>query len=176
MAGKLDFNSLYGLIQNQPQNKNNLLATRFRFITSKIPNVVYFCQSVQIPGLKIGIVDQYTIFNPIKRPGGEVRQEDLSLTFLMDENLLGWSDIRNWILECSNYIDFDKYKKPEVHLVDDALLLILDNNNNPKYKIQFTGLFPNTLGGIQFDSKMSESQFLIADALFSYTSYEIYKL
>ena len=52
--------------------------------------------------------------------------------------------------------------KSEMNLYSDGTLTILDNQNNPKFKVKFQDLFPVSLQNIEFDPEatVSDLQFL----------------
>lgn len=165
----------YGRLQLQPSNKNGILVTHFQFELRKISNVTYFCQSANLPGISIRSIEQITAFNPIKRPGGEVAQEDFTINFMVDEELKNWFEIRNWIDECSTRRDSLKYKGPEKHLSSEGVLFILESNNQPRFKVSFEGMFPVSLGGLSFQTG-ADSGFQYSSATFSYTTFEVTKI
>lgn len=165
--------SSYGLIQTQPSNRNGLLKTHFQFQLRKISTASYFCQSANIPGVSISTVSQTTVFNPIKHAGGAVEQDDLTVRFLVDEDLENWKEVFNWIKQCVNYENFTEFEDEADHLTSEAILFILDSNNVPRFKITFEGLFPNRLTGIQMDTTSPDSDLIYADASFSYTTFHI---
>ncbi len=162
-----------GITRLQPENKNTLLRTHHRFNLRKVPTFSYFCQSANVPGISISVVNQPTVFNPIKRPGGEVIQDQLNIRFLVDENFKNWREIFTWIKECSNYTDFSDYKSPELHLNSQATLHLLNSSNNPQVVIRFEGLFPVMLGGLNFDSTISDAEAQYCDASFAFTSFTV---
>lgn len=163
----------YGLFQNQPENKNNLLSTRFRLLIKRLPVTTYMCQSVVLPGLSIGVAYQNTRHNRILRPAGEVSHQYLDATFIVDEDLSNWKEIRSWILQCSNYTDFTEYQQPSQHFSDDVTLTILTNTHNITHKVQFSNCFPVSLSEVLFDSSNPQSQVVIAKMSLAFSFYNI---
>jgi hypothetical protein len=71
-----------------PETHNVLLVNYFQFILDKVPNMVYFCQTANLPGIAFGVADQPTnLGHPVKIPTGAFRFEELELTFRVDEDL-----------------------------------------------------------------------------------------
>ena len=166
-------NLAFGLYQNQPENKNNLFSTRFRMMVKRLPNTTYMCQAVSLPGLSIDITRQATPFNAIKRPAGEVKHENIVVDFIVDENLENWKEIRNWILQCSNYENHELYRPQSEHFSDDVLLTILTNTHNISHKIQFSSCFPVSLSSIRFDSSSQQTEIILATVELAFTTYDI---
>lgn len=166
----------YGRLQLQPDNKNGILATHFQFELRKITNVTYFCQSVSLPGLRLASLEQPTPFNNIPRPGGALVPENLSISFMVDENLKNWLEIYEWLRQCSNQADFDTYQQPDTHLNSEGVLFIHDSNNVPKFRINFDNLFPVSLGGLNFQTGSVGSQFQYSSVTFAYTLFRVTNL
>lgn len=166
----------YGRLQLQPDNKNGILATHFQFELRKISNVTFFCQSVALPGLRLASVDQLTPFNNIPRPGGALIPENLTISFMVDENLKNWLEIYNWLRECSNQGDFDTYEDPDKHLNSEGVLFIHDSNNVPKFRVNFDNVFPTSLGGLNFQTGAMGSQFQYSSVTFAYTLFRVTNL
>lgn len=163
----------YGALQSQPNNPNPLYPNHFQFNLNRIPNTTFWCQKANLPSINITAIDQVTVFNPIKRPGGAVEIENLNISFVVDEDLKNWKELRRWILECSNDVDFNDYKEPNEHLESSAVLFILESNNQPRYKVTFEGLFPVKLDGIQFRTDIISSENIYCDCTFAFTNFEI---
>ena len=69
-------------ISAQPDATNPLQPTSFRFFLQKTPEVTYFCQSANIPGISVPPVIQSNVFSDIKQPGDRVEFEDLTVEFI----------------------------------------------------------------------------------------------
>jgi hypothetical protein len=169
----IDESVSYGLIQNQPENKNTLQNTRFRMLIRRLPNTTYFLQSANLPGLDISAVRQHTVFNTVFRPGGEVSHNPVTVNFIVDEDISNWKEIRNWILECSNYKDFTEYRPPAEHFSDEITLTILTNTHNITHKAVFSNAFPIALSDLNFTTIASGDEILTASMQFKFTSYDI---
>jgi hypothetical protein len=163
----------YGRLQLQPANKNGILETHFQFELRKISHVSFFCQNVNLPGLRLNATEQLTPFNNIPRPGGAIQHDPFTINFMVDENMKNWLEIYNWMQQCSNQADFDKYEEPDVHLNSEGVLFIHDSNNVPKFRVNFEGLFPTSLGGLNFQTGSSGSNFQYSSASFAYTLFTV---
>jgi hypothetical protein len=159
-----------------PETHNPLLINYFEFSLKKIPNIVYFCQAANLPGMEFGEVDQPTIFShPIKVPVGAVRFEPLLISFKVDENLNNWLEIHNWIKDNCNYQGND-IKNSYENQASDATLLITNSTYKPKIKVNFRRIFPTKLSGIQFNTVTPDSMEATATVAFSYTDYIIERI
>lgn len=166
----------YGILQQQPQNKNYTLSTHFQFQCRKIPAATYFCQSANLSGLNLESIAQPTMFNNIPRPATKLKPESLSLSFVVDEELKNWIEIYNWMQSATNQTDFEKYEDPSKHLNSESILFILDSNNNPRFKVNFYNIFPISLGGLNFQSGNTESTPMYSQVVFDYSHHDIRKV
>ena len=166
----LDINS------RNPSNTNLLLSTGFRFLLGRTPNITYFCQSVNIPDISLGEVEQPTRFIPVKHPGTSWNYGDLDISFIIDENMENWREIHDWMRSLRNVEDFTEYEKNASNHFSDASVVILNSAMQPNLEVTFEKIFPKTLSGIQFSSDATDSSQLIASASFAFTSYDIKKL
>ena len=169
-------------VKRQPSNINNLTPIAYRFNIRKIPKVGYFCQSVNIPGISFSSTVQTTPFSPINIQGDTLFYEDLTIRFLVDEDLEAYTEIFNCITALTAPKAFSQYKterdtnkvlrRSTGNLFSSAELIILNNNMNPNKEVIFDDVFPVSLSSIEFDSG-STLDTLSATVTFKYTTYSI---
>ena len=171
---------------SQIQNRNFLSPVGFKFILNRCPKVAFFSNSANIPGLTLGVVEQPTYLKNIDTPGDKISFEDLTVRFLVDENLENYMEIQNWIRGLGfpdsldeiydlqrqqKYVDTTDSKLMDIY--SDGTLQILTSSNNPNFKLKFKDLWPYSLSNLQFDATDSDVEYLTAEATFKYTIYEI---
>ena len=160
-----------------PETHNGLLPNYFQFRLDKVPNIIYFCQSVNLPGITKLEFEQPTILShPIRSPVNAIRFEDLIMTFKVDENLNNWLEIHNWIKDMSNYTDDTSFQKGWQYQREGGELLILNSSYAPKLKVKFRKLFPIKLDGLAFNTVAPDSQELFCTVKFAYSDYDIERL
>lgn len=160
----------------QPSNSNLLLSTGFRFLLTRLPHVTYFCQSANLPDVSLGEAEQPTPFIHIKHPGNVFSYGDLEISFVIDEDMENWREIHNWMRSLKNIDEFSEFESNIDAHFSDAKLVILNSAMKANLEVTFKGIFPKSLGGIQFTSDASDSTQVLATASFAYTSYDIVKL
>lgn len=165
-----DLSTSIGVIQRQPTNTNPLNNTSFRFHLNRTPNLTWFVQNAALPGLALGNSEQPTYFVPIKRPGN-VQFEDLTIEFIIDEDMKTWKEIFDWIKYCSNIKDFEDYDKNKIY--SDATLEILSNKMNRNVVVNIKNMFPVALSGINFEGTATEPDAVTASVTFAFTHYDI---
>jgi hypothetical protein len=166
----------------QIQNRNFLSPVGFKFTLSKDPQVTFFCNSARIPEITLSLAQQPTYLKDIDVPGGKLQYGDLSLRFLVDEDMVNYMAVHNWLTglgfpeTTKQYADLitndDGIKDPRKSFSDGSLY-ILDSNYNTNAIVKFKDLFPVSLTSLDFDSTQTDIQYFTADVTFKYTIYNI---
>ena len=164
-------------LQNLPTNISYLSPIGFRFTLANFPELNYFCQAANIPGVSLAGIDFPTPIKNIQFSGDEVSFEELAIRFVVDENLKNWLSIYDWIIGMGipDKKSAEKYKKlkSENKLVTDGTLAILTSNMNVQMEVRFQNMFPLSLSGISFDSSVADVDYVVADVSFQYDIYEV---
>jgi len=173
----------------QIDNRNFLSPTGFKFTLTRTPKVAFFCNQANIPDLTLGIAVQASYLKDIDTPGDKISFGDLSLRFLVDENLENYMEIQNWIRglgypeKLSQFADLQNsgtvqgnYSKDRQNIYSDGTLQVLTSSQIPNFQISFKDLFPYSLSTITFDSTDTDIQYFTADVSFKYTIYNIVDL
>jgi len=162
-------------LNRNPQNTNLLQPTKYLLEFKRINTVIYFCQSVNIPSIKLGEVARVTPFLDMYSPGTKLDYSLLDIEFIIDEELQTWKNLYNWFISIADPNGFEKrtYKEElqRSEHFSDATLTILSNLNNPVLRINFSNLFPVSMGDINFDTRLSADNLVTVSASFRYESY-----
>ena len=169
--------------RNQIQNKNFLNPTGFRFILNRAPKVVFFSNQASIPGLYLGVAEQPTYLKDIPVPGDKLQFQDLSLRFLVDEDLENYLEIQHWLRglgfpDSLKEIYEWQSSNPNapsstLNYTSDGTLNVLSSSNTPNFKVKFLDMFPVSLSDLDFDATDSDIDYLTASVTFKYTIYNI---
>ena len=167
-------------LQDQPVNTSFLSPIGFKFQLNNFPEVNYFCQSANLPGISISAIDVPTALKTIAIAGDEVNFEELSIKFIVDENMKNWLSIYDWIIGLGfpTKEGQEKYKKlsENSELTTDATLTVLTGNMNPQINFIFQECFPLSLSSIAFDSGGTDIDYVTADVSFRYDFYRVENL
>jgi len=164
-----------------PSNRSFLSNNKFEFVLKRIPNFAFFVQSVNLPSLTLQSTSINTPFTAVSLPGNQIVFNQLSLTFIVDEDMQSWYELYNWIYQLGNPNSFDKTGtltgEPgmEDNTYSDATLFIKTNSNNPNMQIQFYDVYPTELGEMTFSSTEGQ-EFITSSVVFNYTSYDATKI
>ena len=168
------------VLQDQPTNINFLSPIGFKFQLNNFPEVNYFCQSASLPGISISSISVPTPLKAIDIAGDEVSFEELSIKFIVDENMKNWLSIYDWIIGLGfpTKEGQEKYKKltETSTLTTDAVLTVLTSNMNPQINFYFKECFPLSLSSIAFDSGGTDIDYVTADVSFRYDVYTVENL
>ena len=185
----------------QPTKLDYASPTQFKFNVIKLPKVTYFCTQVNVPGVSLGgTIDQQTRFKDIPQPGDKLTYGDLTMTFLVDENLENYQEIHGWLRglgfpggynEFKNLLDAGadrfptsknsslgdagrtKFNAPnQGGIFSDATLNILTSKNNPVTEVRFSDLFPISLSSLQYNQQANDTDYLTATVTFNYKLYD----
>jgi hypothetical protein len=149
--------------RDQPTNRNYLTPIGFQLELELFPNVDFFCQSVNFPDISVPITEVPTMWRsfPIIGGGG-VSYGDLSVNFIIDEDMENYASIFNWIRTNGQSEDTAPLN------LSSARLIIHSSNLNPNLIADFQYLFPYSLSQIQFDATLGENEVVTAQASFKY--------
>ncbi len=170
------------------QNRNFLSPTGFKFALKRSPGVAFFCNQANIPSLDLGIAEQPTYLKNIDVPGDKIQFGDLNLRFLVDEDLMNYMEIQNWIRglgypeKVKEFADLEKtavlgvetkFGQSGDNIYSDATLQILSSNLVPQFQVIFSDCFPYSLSTVTFDATDTDIEYFTADVSFKYTIYRI---
>ena len=165
-------------ITNQPTNINQLNVVSFATNFLRMPGVNYFCQRVNIPGISLANTIQSTPFANIPIEGDVLEFEDLSLAFVVDEDMQNYLELYNWLHALGfpeRYAQYDNQAGKDIK--SDVNIIIHTNKSNPNYSIVFKDVFPISLGVLNFDTNNTDLEPIIVDATFKYTgTFDVNKL
>lgn len=173
---------------NQITNRNFLSPVGFQFALQKKPKIDFFCTAANIPGINLGVAMQPTPLKAIPIPGETLTYEDLTLRFIVDEDMENYLEVWNWLNQFGFPRDFGQYqqllnedenspgKQTAISGMSDGTLLIYNNYYNANLKVEYKDLFPVSLSSIQFDTTPTEINYVTAEVVFKYTIYDIIKV
>tara|TARA_B100000073_G_C23728297_1_gene569959 strand:+ start:1340 stop:1870 length:531 start_codon:yes stop_codon:yes gene_type:complete len=166
----------------QIENKNYLSPAGFKFNIVKTPKVDFFSNSAKIPGIQLGNVKVGNYLKSIDLPGDNIQFEDLTLQFIVDENLENYLEIHDWIYglgypeSVSDFQELITAKDGSKDLKEqfsDGTLAILNSNFNVSARVKFRDLFPISLSSLDFTATDTDYTYFTATVTFKYLFYTI---
>ena len=156
-------------IRNQPTNLNQLNVVSFETNFLRMPGVNYFCQRVSIPGINLSNTILSTPYANIPIEGDVLEFEDLTIGFIVDEDMQNYLELYNWLQSLGFPDNYSQYDNETSAIKSDVNILIHTNKSNPNYSIVFKDVFPVSLGAIAFDTNATILDPIVIDATFKYT-------
>ena len=157
----------------QPETNNPLMNTYFKFTMDKAPTMTYFCQKVNLPSLSLDGIEQPTPFGGrLYKASDAYTYDDLTIDFIVDENMKNWLELYNWLRSCADLKDYTEFEDIDIHMTN-AELLITNSAKQPIKSVHFSHVIPTSVGSIQFDSSTTDTEPIISTASFKFAFYDI---
>ena len=168
---------------NQIQNRNFLAPVGFKFTLAKYPKVTFFSNSARIPELSLGTATQPSYLKDIDIPGEKLTYGDLTIRFLVDENMQNYMAMHNWLKgigfpetpqQFADQTTNADGVRDEKEVFSDGSLHILNSNFKDVAIVKFSDLFPVGLTSLEFDATETDINYFTAEAVMRYTVYNIF--
>jgi hypothetical protein len=167
---------------NQISNRNFLSAVGFKFTLAKYPKVDFFSNSARIPEISLDVARQSTYLKDIDIPGEKLNYGDLTLRFMVDENMENYISIYEWLTglgfpettsQFRTLTTDDGGVRDQKEAFSDGTLRILNSNFREVAKVKFLDLFPTSLSSLDFDATSTDINYFTAQVSFKYTVYQL---
>ena len=160
-------------VNRQPTTTNYLYQTFYKFQMRRLPKVNYFMQKVSLPDFASGgPIEQPTRFVSVKHPSKNVSFDNLTVEFLVDENLENWRELYDWMRTIYLVDDYKNFESETSTHFTEGSILLLNSAMNVNKEIRFHNLLPISLSGIDFDSTDTDLTPRVATATFAFDFYE----
>ena len=164
-------------------NRNFLSPVGFKFSLAKEPKVDFFSNSARIPEISLGTANQPSYLKDVDIPGDKLTFGDFSLRFMVDEDLVNYMKIHNWMTglgypeSTKEFKDLTTDPNTSARALDqqfsDGSLHILNSNFRDVAIVKFRDLFPVYLTSLEFEASDTDIQYFTAEVTFKYTIYDI---
>ena len=174
-----------------PDNLSYLAPTQFELLIKKLPNTKYFSTGVNVPSVSVAEVQQPTnLGRNVLIPGDKINFGEITVTFIVDENMENWTELYTWMSQITSSTDPDKYRSlvganrraNEPYdgsgdydaVYSDMTIVVTTAANNPNRYIRIEGAFPTSLGEITMDTTVAGGlSYVTCTASFQFTTFEI---
>ena len=159
--------------KEQPSNRNFLNPIGFLLKLEKFEGTDFFCQSVNLPDINMPAIEVGSPFRSLPIiPGGGVSFGDLTVSFIVDEDLKNYYSIHKWMRDNGN-ADQMARTTPEKDIYTNGLLHIGTSAYNPAFVVEFRDLFPVSLTNLQFDATIGDVEYITAEVTFKHQQFFI---
>ena len=189
-------------LSRQPTQLDYVSPTQFKFNIHQLPKVEFFCTAANVPAISLGEAVFPTPYKEIPVMGDTLTYDNLSISFIVDENLENYIEMHDWLTAIGfpkNRNQFSTFRSSTAStpiatqgtsddigdvqpatsargMFGDAILTILTNKNNPVVEVRFQDIYPVALGALDFTQTSTDVEYISVTADFSYKIYDIVTL
>ena len=189
-------------LSRQPTQLDYVSPTQFKFNIHQLPKVEFFCTDANVPAISLGEAVYPTPYKEIPVMGDTLTYDNLSISFIVDENLENYIEMHDWLTAIGfpkNRNQFSTFRSSTAStpiatqgtsddigdvqpatsargMFGDAILTVLTNKNNPVVEVRFQDIYPVALGALDFTQTSTDVEYISVTADFSYKIYDIVTL
>jgi len=172
----------YNIYYKQLDNRNYMSPIGFQFSIARYPKVSFFSNKAGLPEISLGGAEQPNYLKQIMHPGDRVEYGELNIEFLVDEDMLNYTLIHNWMTGLGfpnspqqfQDITTDSSGQDDMKLqYSDGTLGILNSNYNTIARVKFWDLYPTSLASLEFTATEADINYFVATATFNFLYYQI---
>ena len=189
-------------LSRQPTQLDYVSPTQFKFNIHQLPKVEFFCTAANVPAITLGEAVFPTPYKEIPVMGDTLTYDNLSISFIVDENLENYIEMHDWLTAIGfpkNRNQFSTFRSSTAStpiatqgtsddigdvqpatsargMFGDAILTVLTNKNNPVVEVRFQDIYPVALGALDFTQTSTDVEYISVTADFSYKIYDIVTL
>tara|TARA_Y100001972_G_scaffold104709_1_gene131795 strand:+ start:193 stop:771 length:579 start_codon:yes stop_codon:yes gene_type:complete len=162
--------------------------TKFVFQIAKLPKVQFNTVIANIPGVTLTELNQPTRLHTVKLPGNDLTFEDLTIQFIVDEDMNNYIAVHDWMAGLAQVDSDDKFRAlmsdgqdrmprseqntkgatNDSAIFSDAKLIVLSNRNIPSIEVSFQDTYPKSLSAIDFNQQNTDVEYVIATLTLGY--------
>lgn len=139
-------------------------STNFAFVITSFNDLALRIQNPSVGSVNTGIAPFPTQKLDINVPSNKLDFGPMNMRFLVSEDLSEWIAVYKWMIDIAKTDGFDKQETAE--------LTVMDSQNQPVVRFIYKGVFPLTLGDLQY-SIVDEDVAIVADLAIEYDKFDI---
>jgi len=154
----------------------------FDFTIARFPKVSFFANTASLPQISLGGAEQSNYLKQLMHPGDRVEYGELPVQFLIDEDMINYTLIHNWMTGLGSPESLrqflvqttDDSGDRDLELqYSDASLRILNSNYNTISQLKFWSIFPTSLSSLDFTSTDTDVNYFTANVTFQFLYMQI---
>jgi len=154
---------------------NTLSSNAFTFTINRLPQTVFRVVSINLPGINVSPVESGQPEGDQYFPGSSNNFEELQMTFIVDENLLNYEELYNWITQQRYITEYKAKNTEEALLTSDGVFVTMTNSSVPNRVFTFRDMFPISLSSLNFDTRESNPDPVTCQVSFKYSYFTFQK-
>lgn len=149
------------------QDVSLLSPNKYQVVINAFGEVGFWATTVKIPDITMGVTYLKTNTNlNWTQPGDKLEFEPLFVTFPIDENMIAWRKLKEWMKEITENEDVTSR-------FSDMSIIILTNNSNPNLRFVFKDAFPCRISSPTMTADEGEDQPLFCTVQFNFVTFDI---
>ena len=159
--------------------QNYLSPLEFIVTIKRLPGIQFFTQRAEVPAISINSIERATPFKTIFEQGDKITYSELNLSFLVDENMLNYQEVFNWMKSIAFPDTFSQHKilaDSQEGLRSDISIVIKNSHKNPSIRLDYFDCFPLSLSTISLDTTNSDIIYPEVNVIFQYNHFDITNL
>ena len=143
-----------------------LSPTGFRLTinSEEFKGLEYFCIAAELPSITLESIEASFRNGRTPIPGDTISYQPLPVTFLVDDKLRNYIELFNWIYNNAHSNEL---------IWRDMTFSILTNRNTTNKQVLFHNVIPSSLTGLEFNTQITDLEYLTCSVEFAYQSFEI---
>lgn len=158
---------------------NYLSTGGFEIKISRLPNVEFFSQKMQLPSVTTSSVEVQTPLRSFYNEPDHIEFGNFDLSFIIDENMKNYIEIFDWLVGLTSPDNLKQHanlKNSKEGLKSDVSVMLLNSHKNPNMKFTFINAFPLSLTPVSLDIAQTDVQYAEATVTMRYDSFTIEKM
>lgn len=157
--------------------QNFLTTARFLVNLNRLPGVDFYCQTITTPDITVNATQMKYITGYTYETDTQISYGNLTLVFIVDENLNNYNQVLKWMQSISPDENFEKTSellinsKKEGYGFDYTDVELILNNNKKSRSYIYKNCVPTSLSGLEFN--VSEDLYITASLTFLVPQIEV---
>ncbi len=167
----------------QPSNFNFFAHDGFRFTLTRAPNAMFFVSRASVPGFTAEGPRLPTPFIDIQLVPDKGTFNQLSVSFMLDEDFAVFFEMHNWLVPMAYPSNFDEHaalqnipRTQDNGLYSDGTLTLLTSKNNGNIEFTFRNMLPVSFGDIDLTVQDDGTNYATFDVQFAYERYTVRRI
>lgn len=163
-------------LQIAASNLNPALGTSFKVTLTRYPDMEYFAQSIDFPGLTLDPISVNYRNHRGKIPDNEIVYEDFRVQFILDEGFYLYESAKEWMTLCTYTIVEENGLTKIKELFEDIDVFLTNSNKVATHIVKIRDAFPTSISGFHYSSNISAADVITVTIGFAYQTLVIEKM
>lgn len=155
---------------------NYLEASGFKVLINRknYPALQFYAQSYQHPDMNLNPTEVgYPRVSRVAYVGESIEFGTLSMDVLMDENMMSYRELYNWVERCveTEHKNPNSLNHDELQFYYDITVTVLTSHNNTNKTFKYVNCFPTSIGAINFTAQ-DQGEYITYPVTFRFDYFE----